>query len=564
MLYQHSGKLYKLNEKGVELEVCQEVQISHVLSDLHSNDKVIYLKLILKNEEVEFAMERGRFTKIDIINELLRKGLSINSWDTNALIQYLFYLEESAPKYYQHHKLGFHKVNDHLLYLASKTIGGEVTSTYVENEKLLPRGTYEMWLNIINHEVIGYPALEFALTIGYSAIVVGRLSALIGFSNLLFLFYNDTSLGKTTALKLMASIYGNPSIGRNGIVNTFDATHNALINLMCDKCGFPVLLDEAMMNNRTGWEDLIYRIEGGTEKNRLSKDLIARNQREWRTTVVMTSEVSMLENSAKHGGLRCRLFEVKRKFTASAEHSNRIVDGISQNYGHAVIPFANFLIGLKDDEMIQLYHTRRNALSDKLRKRNSLSSRIIEKLAVISVTASIMNTNIGLKVNEESIDKEIISIHDSITRSFDIAVEALEFFKSWISENKRQFHHEILPQYRNAKNTHFNGSFGVNSFGKILIDNKENVLEVLILTKKFQEVFERSTFPKIQTILQAWREKGILIGFDPGRLDTKRTINGIRSRVYIIQFAKEDSSYPTYEDKKAVALADNLFCEEAS
>ena len=37
MLYQHSGKLYKLNEKGVELEVCQEVQISHVLSDLHSN-----------------------------------------------------------------------------------------------------------------------------------------------------------------------------------------------------------------------------------------------------------------------------------------------------------------------------------------------------------------------------------------------------------------------------------------------------------------------------------------------------------------------------------------------
>lgn len=564
MLYQHSGKLYKLNEKGVELEVCQEVQISHVLSDLHSNDKVIYLKLILKNEEVEFAMERGKFTKIDIINELLRKGLSINAWDTNALIQYLFYLEETAPKYYQHHKLGFHKVNNNLLYLASKAIGGEIASTYVENEKLLPRGTYEMWLDIINREVIGHPALEFALTIGYSAIVVGRLSSLIGFSNLLFLFYNDTSLGKTTALKLEASIYGNPSVGKNGIINTFDATHNALINSMCDKIGFPVLLDEAMMNKRTGLENFIYRVEGGTEKNRLSKDITARNQREWRSTVVMTSEMSMLENSAQHGGLRCRLFEVKRQFTNSAEHSNRIVDGISQSFGHGVKPFAKYIINLKDDQIIQLYNTRRNALLNKLTKRNSISSRIIEKLAVLSVTAHIMNKNIGLKVNEESIDQDIITIHDNITRSFDIADKALDFFKSWISENKSQFHHEILPQYRNAQNTHFNGSFGVNSLGKILIDNKENVLEVFILTKKFQEIFERSTYPKIQTILKSWRDKGILIGSDAGRLDTKRTINGIRTRVYIIKFAKEDASYPNYENKKTVVVEEKLFCEEVS
>lgn len=544
-------KLDQLTEKYIE--VCQGVEIEEVMTDVISYEKIVRLKLFLSEGEVFIEIPRKNFVQKEIIQELLKRGLSINVRDVNALISYLFQCEKGALQTYYHTQLGFHPVKGSLVYLASQSVGGDVDSFSLQYDRMQPKGNEESWLKLIETEVIGHPALELVLVIGYSAMLVGRLSHLIGYSNLLILLHNETSSGKTTALKLMASIYGNPDIGKRGIIGTLDTTDNALIDSVCDKNGFPILLDEAMIEQGKNWSNLIYRMEAGSERARLNQDITARQLRSWNTTIIMTSESSMLENSSNHGGLNIRLFEIKKAFTDSAEHSNRILRGISAHHGYGFFDFAGTLLNSEEEVLASLYNRRKEMLCNRVLHKNALTIRIMEKLAVLSATAVILKKMIKINIDVDAIDNEIIAIHDEIANRRELDDEALQYFKQWLLENKNNFDKEAI--YRNGQKNHSLSKISVgNTFGKIYTDEGGTIFEVVISTKKLREVFSNTRFPSPTVIFKAWKNKNIIINCDAGRLDTKRTISGISTRVYIIQFPKEDATTPSdnVEEAKSV------------
>lgn len=514
------------------------------MTDVISYEKIVRLKLFLSEGEVFIEIPREKFVQRELIQELLKKGLSINVRDVNTLISYLFHCEKGSLQTYYHTKLGFHPVKGSLVYLASQLLGGDVDSFSLQYDKMQPNGNEESWLKLIETEVIGHPALELALVIGYSAMLVGRLSHLIGYSNLLILLHNETSSGKTTALKLMASIYGNPDIGKRGIIGTLDTTDNALIDSVCDRNGFPVLLDEAMIEQGKDWSNLIYRMEAGSERARLNQDITARQLRGWNTTITMTSESSMLENSSNHGGLNIRLFELKRAFTDSAEHSNRILRGISEHHGYGFFDFAGALLNAEEEVLVRLYNRRKEMLCNRVLHKNALTIRIMEKLAVLSATAAILKKVIKINVDIGAIDNEIIAIHDEIANRRELEDEALQFFKQWLLENKNSFAKEVFC--RNGQKSHsLSKNSDGNTFGKIYINEGGAIFEVVISTKKLREVFSNTRFPSPTVIFKAWKDKNIIINCDTDRLDTKRTISGISTRVYIIQLPKEDVTTPS-------------------
>lgn len=563
-LYVKGKKLFKLSDdQKKEFEVCQLVGVSCVLTNIHTNEKIVRLNLILAERNLEVDMPREKFFRREIITELLRKGLSINNCDVDYLINYLFKQEEVAPKLYYHTQLGFDRINNSLVYFASKSIGGDVESIHIDSKKMIPSGDYNGWLNVINKEVIGNPELELALTIGYSAMIVGRLSSLVNYSNLLILLFGETSRGKTTALKLIGSIYGRPFIGKNGIIRTFDSTDNATINRMCNTEGFIILQDEGMIRQDKQWSEFVYRVESGLERERLTRDIVSRQQREWHSTIVWTSEHEILDEDTDNGGLSCRIFQLQKQFTKTAKHSQRIVRGITEHHGHGVVPFAEFLIECSDDKLKDLYQESVEALLNKIPEKNHLSSRIVEKLAVLSLTAKILKNKLNIFVDTANIDADIIEIHDAIAKSRQsISENALDTLKEWIIRHKDDFLVQVCKNDRKRPSDFIYPLNNIASCGSLLVNSNDEVIEIAILTKVLEQIFRQNQLGKTKSILQQWRKEGILVVNENNRLGNKRVISGVSTRVYVIQLQPEDRVFLDYDSSKMSKMAEDLFSEE--
>ncbi len=563
-LYVKGKKLFKLSDDlKKEIEVCQLVGVSCVLTNIHTNEKIVRLNLILAERNIEVDMPREKFFRREIITELLRKGLSINNCDVDYLINYLFKQEETAPKLYYHTKLGFNRINNSLVYFASKSIGGDVESTHIDAKKMIPSGDYNGWINVIDEEVLGNPELELALTIGYSAMTVGRLSSLVNYSNLLILLHGETSRGKTTALKLIASIYGRPFIGKDGIIRTFDATDNAIMNSMCNTEGFIILQDEGMIRHDKKWNELIYRVESGLERERLTRDIVSRQQREWHSTIVWTSEHELLDEHADNGGLSCRIFQLQKQFTQSAQHSQRIVRGITEHHGHGVVPFAEFLLGYSDDKLKDLYQQSIESLLEKIPQKNHLSSRIIEKLAVLSLTAKILKNNLNISIDTENIDADIIEIHDAIAKSRQsVSEDALDILKEWVIRHKDDFLVQICANDRKRPSDFIYPPNNIAYCGTLIVNANDEVIEIAILTKTLEEIFRHNQLGKVNCILKKWRKEGILVINEKNRLANKRVISGVSTRVYVIQLQPEDRVFLDYDSSKMSKMAEELFGDD--
>ncbi|MCQ6307615.1 DUF927 domain-containing protein, partial [Bacillus cereus] len=99
----------------------------------------------------------------------------------------------------------------------------------------------------------------------------------------------STSTGKTTALKVAASVWGT-----NQLVNEFNATKVSVERKAAFLNSFPLLLDDSRKADERLLQSFVYTFSGGRSKGRGS---VGGSQREytWRNIMLTTGEVSLNE-----------------------------------------------------------------------------------------------------------------------------------------------------------------------------------------------------------------------------------------------------------------------------
>jgi len=337
--------IYVWNGNHRELITSQTIIINGIGYDNLENRLHVLLQY---GRNGELKAQIYRKLQIASSGELLKladDGLDVNSSNSHKLVRYLadFYNENEDlfPRIQIVSQLGW---SDELFNLPNNTISSKGTDSvyFFENEirksGYLKRGSLEGWLQVVHDlKILKDPRIMFFLLFAGFA---GAILKKIGGKTTIFHIFGDTSIGKTSALMLPASIYGRPAT--DGIMQRWYATKNFIARVLEQLNNVPLFLDELSVVRDADVQDLAYVVESQKAKGKASSTnpLKTVPQRNWCTTIFSTGEPSILSDHSL-GGAAVRIIEFSGNPFKEDNRPlvERLRKGLMDNYGHALEPF---------------------------------------------------------------------------------------------------------------------------------------------------------------------------------------------------------------------------------
>lgn len=214
-------------------------------------------------------------------------------------------------------------------------------------------GSLEQWRSDVAQLVQGHSKLVFSLSTAFA----GQLLNPLGQQGKGFHLKGASSKGKSTALYLACSVWGNPQT----FFRTWKATGNALEHTAhLHNDGFLVLDEIGEIANPKELGNIVYMLANGLGKGRMSKQLAVKDVRRWMLNFLSNGERSLKDIMQENGqktklGQEIRLIEIDVDqpqngifdcidFAADgAKQSNLLNERVRQSYGVAGVAWLEYL-----------------------------------------------------------------------------------------------------------------------------------------------------------------------------------------------------------------------------
>lgn len=471
--------------------------------------------------EETVSVFRSVFSKKNF-QELNQYGLRYDNSAIPLLLKYIAISEGQAPSVTKYKSVGWVQQEQE----GTKFFGLSLMDSfqYVGEKDLTSIGSLNDYVAEVNRLVVGHAGLEISLATSLSAAVIGLLSTQQPMESLMIHFFGTSSCGKTTALQLAASVWGNPEMGK-GILSSWNATDNALLTKLNNNYGVVACFDESSSMQRD-FSKIIYAISQNTGKARLSKDCQLQKERKFCTSIISSGENSLLAASNKNAGLRARLLEFFNvPLTENAEHSDSIKQFVKTQHGTLGAEFVTALASQKDSvaNMMQKWEKKlKKELKKKLTRECILEDRLIFKYAIILLTASITRDQLGVHFDLGGMENCLISHYRSLVFENNLGMNAYDQIMEWLVKNAS---HIMLKDYLPAS-TPVEGIF--------LSGNK-----VALLKGTFEKILHDSGFTDTKVVAQELKRLNLLIPESPDRLTARVVINRIKVPCYRLKINSE-------------------------
>ncbi|WP_140636174.1 DUF927 domain-containing protein [Methylibium rhizosphaerae] len=182
--------------------------------------------------------------------------------------------------------------------LPSGSIGASDERRYVFQSETGMEDTFRQhgelrdWQAQVAAPCVGNSRLAFALCCAFA----GPMLRLAGMESGGFHLRGDSSKGKTTALRLAASVWGRPSY-----MQRWRTTDNALEATAVQHCDGLLILDEfGQLDPRVAGE-CAYMLANDQEKGRATRNGLVRKRRTWRLLFLSSGEISLADHMAEVG-----------------------------------------------------------------------------------------------------------------------------------------------------------------------------------------------------------------------------------------------------------------------
>ncbi len=183
-------------------------------------------------------------------------------------------------------------------------------------DAIYAKGTLKEWQEHIARPAARNPLLRFALSSAFA----GPLRFLSGIEAGGFHFYGQTSSGKTTLLQVAGSVFGNSADpaqvgGDNAYLRRWNMTSNAMEGIAEAYNDLPLIIDEISEGDERSFGTAIYRLMGGTGRERADRTGAARKHRSWRGWLLSAGEIPVSQHidasgQKARGGQLVRLVDV--------------------------------------------------------------------------------------------------------------------------------------------------------------------------------------------------------------------------------------------------------------
>ncbi len=513
-VYNKREKTYSFDYMGAA------VRIKKVIVYAETQDRVMELYFYdAHGEKVEFTIPRQKMTELNI-SEFTRKGVQVNRKNISTLLISIFNQEKKATTEIRHLTLGFAMYRGKKVFFGGKSIN--VKSFYDGKLAVVPSGNFDVWKKMIQEEVIGTD-MEIILAIASAAPLIDYFHETFHTGNLLVSLVGESSTGKTTAGCLAVSL-GARSSSHGSMIFSFSDTANALMNSISSS--YPTVIDEGSLI-RFNPTSMMYNLAEGKEKGRMTGERKVAECNTFHTSIIMTSEKSILNICDENTGLLVRCFEFEGvTWTKSAESSEHIKNTCEQNFGFVIPNIASLLLNMEQTgavtKVVEKYFCYQSDFVKILKeesKYTSFAERICKMIAVIALGADFFSKATGIKLDSVEIGKKVLSYTAvSDPAKMDIGQRAWEYICQFITANYANFviGSPVVPKDSSEDEYGQNGvprdcKGRIDSIPMKMLQNGDYVsAEAFLPEIVLEQILYKGGFQDKKIVLRKLREKGVL------------------------------------------------------
>lgn len=218
------------------------------------------------------------------------------------------------------------------------------------------KGTFEEWKNALDfYNRPGMELYQFAIGLNFGAIFT-KFTPING--ALFHIFSPDSGIGKTTTLFAGASIWGDPL----KLVTKESDTTNSKMNRAELYNNLPLNMDEMTNISAKDLSDFVYQYTSGMQRNRMTASANHERTRgePWKQPGISTGNASIMEKMGAYKSLpkgeAMRVLEARAipMDGLNKEDTDRLSEALVNNYGHAAIPYLQYVMQ-HIDEIRALY-----------------------------------------------------------------------------------------------------------------------------------------------------------------------------------------------------------------
>ena len=306
-------------------------------------------------------------------------------------------------------------------------------------------GSFDIWLK--NAELLkNNPFGRFILAASFASPLLEVLNHRVFFVHI----WHDSKSGKTAAIKMAISVWGNPT----KLMGSFNATSVGLERMAGTLKHLPFAIDELQVlnNKRLSVENIIYSLGNGFGRLRGAKEGGVQETASWRNNILTSGEQPMSKESSNDGVLT-RVLELYGKPVddVNVAHTLHLVS--ENHYGFAGKIFIQYLI----NDVLKIKGKAHRDF-DNLRKdvakhqAENCDNTHLDNVAIVCLGDYYSSISVfGAKA--ESAWDEAVNLGTHILQNCkelqkaDTIDRAWDFVTGWITSNKNRFLPDSTPCY---------------------------------------------------------------------------------------------------------------------
>ena len=329
--------------------------------------------------------------------------------------------------------------------------------------------------------------------------------------------WGTTGTGKTVALMVAMSIWGNPRMG--GLVKTMNMTKNAIMRNAAFLCSIPFAGDE-LQTIKDKWQgnfdQLIYQITEGVDRGRAKAYGGVEDTKTWKNSFIFTGEEPITKVNSG-GGSKNRVIEI-------AIDGPLVTDGhyvstvVQENYGFAGRLFVEYIQETDTSRLLERYRE----IFEELCRLDTTDKQ------AMAMACMLMADEIAVKLfftGEQPLRIVQVKQYLQSARDVDIAERAYQQVLNWAAKNPVRFEDPKADDSPNRGEV----------WGKI-DENRLVVNRDVLLNFLDQNGFDYTAVSK------KWGEKGYLVRNSQGKFIHSTKVYGIKSSYIKFQLPLDDDA----------------------
>lgn len=322
---------------GTQVACCHPIMPVERLVNIDTGEEKVKLAFCKSKRWRELIISKDIIAASSKITALAAKGIAVTSENAKHLVRYLCDIEninlDVIPENESVSRLGY--VDDEgrfSPYVKDIIFDGEASYKPIFKAISISKGNLSDWLEVAKKCRTESLMARIVLSASFSSALVKHIGALPFFVHL---WSCESGTGKTVALMLAASVWGNPELGT--YIQSFNSTSVGHEKMAAFLNNIPMCIDELQLSKDSHGNSKfdVYQLSQGTGRTRGNKSGGVDQTPTWSNCIITTGETPIVKEGSGAGAIN-RVIDLEcpigEKVIADGQ---KTANALKSNYGHA-------------------------------------------------------------------------------------------------------------------------------------------------------------------------------------------------------------------------------------